>query len=331
MTRVSPPHAQLIEQPRSIGSAKTGIHFRHAFSLVELAIVLVILGLLVGGIVTGKSLIESAAINSQIRQINQYRTAAQAFKDKYFFMPGDIPNGAAFGFNARTACPGAGDGNGLIEGLSSTGSPCAGSRSAGSRTGESLIFWQDLKKSGLVELPLADSGTGTYYAANISSRNPALCFPEAKLGNQQYVSVWSGGYTVAYDGSSSDGYNYISVSGENSGDYCAAFSTAFPSFMKVQHLHNIDTKIDDGKPQSGLVLALKPGFNDAVWAAATGRGASTQTCCYGGSPSTFNRPTTVATPYATTNCYDNNNTGGVEQSYSLQNADSPNCSLSMRM
>ena len=54
-----------------------------AFSLVELSIVLVILGLLVGGILGGQSLIKAAELRSITSDIESYRVAVNSFKIKY--------------------------------------------------------------------------------------------------------------------------------------------------------------------------------------------------------------------------------------------------------
>ncbi|PZP83692.1 MAG: type II secretion system protein, partial [Azospirillum brasilense] len=56
----------------------------HGFSLVELSIVLVILGLLTGGILGGQSLIRAAELRTISTDANRYITAAQTFRDKYF-------------------------------------------------------------------------------------------------------------------------------------------------------------------------------------------------------------------------------------------------------
>ena len=66
------------------------------FSLVELSIVLVILGLLVGGVLTGQSLIRAAELRSVTTEYGKYSTAIRAFKDKYFALPGDMTNAIAF-------------------------------------------------------------------------------------------------------------------------------------------------------------------------------------------------------------------------------------------
>ena len=59
------------------------------FTLVELSIIIVIVGLLIGGVLIGQSLIESAKINSQVKQLQQYDIAINNFKSKYSCLPAD--------------------------------------------------------------------------------------------------------------------------------------------------------------------------------------------------------------------------------------------------
>ena len=54
---------------------------RHAFTLVELSIVLVILGLLVGGVLSGQSLIHSAQLRVVTTELDNYKTAMNSFRD----------------------------------------------------------------------------------------------------------------------------------------------------------------------------------------------------------------------------------------------------------
>ena len=67
-----------------------------AFSLVELSIVLVILGLLVGGVLSGQSLIRAAELRSVTTEYSRYTTAISSFRDKYFALPGDMSNATSF-------------------------------------------------------------------------------------------------------------------------------------------------------------------------------------------------------------------------------------------
>jgi prepilin-type N-terminal cleavage/methylation domain-containing protein len=80
-----------------------------AFSLVELSIVLVILGLLVGGVLSGQSLIHAAELRAVTTEYQKYMTAVRSFKDKYFASPGDMNNatslwGVAAGTGNDNAC-----------------------------------------------------------------------------------------------------------------------------------------------------------------------------------------------------------------------------------
>src|SRR5271156_1365895 len=90
---------------------------RRGFTLIELSIVLVIIGLIVGGVLVGRDLIASAQVRSQITQIEKYNTATNTFRAKYGYLPGDIPDPLAFnsGFQHRGSYAGEGDGNGVIE------------------------------------------------------------------------------------------------------------------------------------------------------------------------------------------------------------------------
>src|SRR3569833_319215 len=67
-----------------------------AFTLVELSIVLVILGLLDGGVHTGQSLIRAAELRSVTTQYQRFLTAVQTFRDKYFALPGDMTNAHSY-------------------------------------------------------------------------------------------------------------------------------------------------------------------------------------------------------------------------------------------
>lgn len=62
------------------------------FTLVELAIVLTIIGLLVGGILKGQEMIVNARVNATVAQIQGYQAAAVAFQDVYSALPGDLGN-----------------------------------------------------------------------------------------------------------------------------------------------------------------------------------------------------------------------------------------------
>jgi prepilin-type N-terminal cleavage/methylation domain-containing protein len=62
------------------------------FTLVELAIVMIIIGLLIGGVLKGQELIKNAQVNAVISQTKAYTASTIAFIDAYGGMPGDMAN-----------------------------------------------------------------------------------------------------------------------------------------------------------------------------------------------------------------------------------------------
>jgi prepilin-type N-terminal cleavage/methylation domain-containing protein len=68
----------------------------HGFTLVELSIVLMIIGLLVSGILVGKDMIRAAELRSITSEKDQFQTAVNLFKNKYLGLPGDLSNATAF-------------------------------------------------------------------------------------------------------------------------------------------------------------------------------------------------------------------------------------------
>ena len=84
----------------------------NGYSLVEISIVLVIIGILVGSVLTGKSLITAAETRAVITEYGQYNEAVNLFKETYFGLPGNIrePNQLIANCNKCIA----GDGKGFI-------------------------------------------------------------------------------------------------------------------------------------------------------------------------------------------------------------------------
>lgn len=82
------------------------------FTLVEIAIVLMIIGLLIGGILRGQELIQSARVRNLIDQKSAIQTAYVGFLDRYRMLPGDltVAQAAVVGNGAVASTAGAGDG-----------------------------------------------------------------------------------------------------------------------------------------------------------------------------------------------------------------------------
>jgi len=118
------------------------------FTLVEIAVVLVIIGLLVGGILKGQQMITQARIKSVIADFNGVSAAYYAYRDRYRAVPGNDPNAAT-----RWAGATAGDGDGHIGGLYNSANPAD----------ESRQWWDHLRRAGFL------SGTGTNQPFNAVS------------------------------------------------------------------------------------------------------------------------------------------------------------------
>jgi prepilin-type N-terminal cleavage/methylation domain-containing protein len=71
-----------------------------AFTLIELSVVLVIIGLIVGGILVGQELVHQAQIRAVVSQEVQFQTATATFREKYQCLPGDCANAGSFGFTS---------------------------------------------------------------------------------------------------------------------------------------------------------------------------------------------------------------------------------------
>lgn len=267
------------------------------FTLIELSIVLVIIGLLIGGVLVGRDLIKAAEIRAQVSQIEKYNTATHTFKLKYGQLPGDMDGvtAAAFGFVARSGGPGRGDNNGVIYPTSyGASTPPWYSLYPWGQAAESLFFWEDLSKGGLID---GSFNTATDAAlGGTTSSGFERYFPPAKIGNGNFVTIYSGGiYTSSF---TDPGKNLLSISVPT--QIFVSNYTSTPGMSAIQ-AYNIDTKIDDGMPKQGTLKAFYLNGNGGTW--SPNAAADSSTTCYNTTSNT----------------------------YSVGNGDRFNCGLSLRM
>jgi prepilin-type N-terminal cleavage/methylation domain-containing protein len=111
------------------------------FTLIEIAIVLVIIGLLLGGVLKGQELITQAKIKNVANDFNGLTAAMYGYQDRYKALPGDDPNAVTGRWtqtNAIAAVAPQVFGNNKIEGTYNA------------TTGETALFWQELRLAGFI-------------------------------------------------------------------------------------------------------------------------------------------------------------------------------------
>lgn len=244
------------------------------FTLVELSIVLVIIGLIISSVLVGQDLVRSAELRSTMTQLEGFNSAIGTFRGKYNGLPGDVTGATSFGFN------GDGNANGLlVDVCAGTGASCTAASSM-SATSENNFFWNHLGSSGAALI--AGSYLGT---TALTSSNIATVLPAAKAGN--YWGVYTGGSASGSTATAVEGGTLASEAGTNyyilgvTGDGTSGAMTTAVTLTPLE-AQNIDTKMDDGKPSTGTVRARGAGTDlpDTVPSSAVSSGASTTVCTY---------------------------------------------------
>jgi prepilin-type N-terminal cleavage/methylation domain-containing protein len=154
---------------------------QRGFTLIEIAIVLVIIGLLLGGILKGQELITSARVRNIITQQDGIKAAYYAFQDRFRALPGDYSGANAFA-NIRgiaNATVG-GDGNGVVQDVAANT--------------ETVLAWTHLSQAGFI--------TGSYNATTATPAANATFAP-----TNPYNAIIQLQYDSVYQGAASDRTN----------------------------------------------------------------------------------------------------------------------------
>ncbi|MDR1423041.1 MAG: type II secretion system GspH family protein [Azoarcus sp.] len=120
------------------------------FTLVEIAIVLVIIGLLLSGVLKGQELINSAKVKSLAQDFRTVPAFIYAYQDKFRALPGDDSRAVSHLCAAAPGCTAAGNANGAIDGT--WDSSAAGD--------ESTLFWQHIRLANLASGPTQITAAG---------------------------------------------------------------------------------------------------------------------------------------------------------------------------
>lgn len=149
------------------------------FTLIEIAIVLVIIGLLLGGVLKGQELITSARVRNLIAQQDGIKAAFFGFQDRFRAYPGDYSSA-----NTTLKCPSGssclnGNGNGIVE----KAGTCPGSGIPDCQTGEHVLAWMHLASAGFLNGSYTMNTGETASNDNNTPKNPYNIFLELTYDN----------------------------------------------------------------------------------------------------------------------------------------------------
>lgn len=221
----------------TISKMKKQVH--RGFTLVEIAIVLVIIGLLIGGVLRGQELINSARVNSIAAQQSSIQTAYYGFIDRYKMMPGDLTGPQALLINSTTApavAAGAGDGAVLLV--------------------DSPAFFNNLAQAGFISCtPCSASTLVTPGAAAVPGGAVATAgiylTPTTLSGANTVVNVYGAplAFTTSVTfigGSTAGAIEFLSATSEISRPMLTTGNS-----ITSNMLAELDRKSDDGNPAIG--------------------------------------------------------------------------------
>ena len=253
-------------------------HQQRGFTLVELSIVLVVVGLLIGGVIAGRTVYKSTQLQSVIADVDAYKKAALLFKEKYNALPGDITNATdlwgtdtscAYDATATTTTTATcnGNGDGFIAGV--TYGPAVidyingeSGDSTKFQMAEATRLWQHLANAGFI--PGQYSGAGYTVSSNYWWKS-GINIPKSKINEGGYSMFYVLKNYNQYDYSSyAADYNHVILFGgtavrdpvtNTSLNGGRLVSNNYPILSPIDALA-IDKKADDGYASTGKILSF---------------------------------------------------------------------------
>jgi len=214
-------------------------------TLLEMSVVLVIVSLIAIGIFVGRDLKRNSEVMSAIKDLQNFHSAIQTFKDKYSYLPGDIPNAGDYWTNAAGTGTWNGDGDHTID----------------TRT-EGFEAWCQLEMAQIIpEIYLACEGDTRSGGGGKST--PEYNIPKGDIDFSGYILY----NTLAAPIFGNEG-NFLRLGLDST----ATNSHLEKPIFQGKEAWLIDNKIDDGQPDTGKILGhltgtdggscVQNGYND---------------------------------------------------------------------
>jgi prepilin-type N-terminal cleavage/methylation domain-containing protein len=199
------------------------------FTLVEIAVVLVIIGLLLGGVLKGQELISSARVRNMADQQAGIQAAYYGFNDRYRAVPGDMTSDAATEAIGQTINLGATSSDGALS-------------APGTDWSELNGVWEQMSKAGFIQ--------GSYPGTTAGGVDPSGNPPNAEHAP---INVFNGVLILARD----DGYQ-----AEGTGTKANRLVLYMGRNTPVDIARELDVKVDDGRPLTGTLRNAVNGSNE---------------------------------------------------------------------
>lgn len=217
---------------------------RKGFSLIELSIVIVLVGLLVAGVATGQRLKKEADMRRLVQDVERVQVALNSFYATYDQLPGDFNNATRFWSSSAN-----GDGDGQISYLNN---------SAGAGVSEAGRLFEHLSLAGLYE---GNFNPGAVLAANTGSSTDML--PRTIREGYILVTNLTDKGSATFVGNNQIGGNSVNVIriGTNTTTLPHINSHVGSHILTVDEAALLDKKIDDGLARGGKFT----GHNDYIY------------------------------------------------------------------
>ena len=223
----------------------------HAFTLLELSIVLVVIGLLIGAALAGTSLLKQSELQTVISDYTKYSTAVAQFTQQYGGQPGDLLDATNYWGDDNTNCADAGVTNGSPGTCNGNGNGQIVTASA-ANLNEPMRAWQHLQFANYIDGSFTGVTAGTPGTTDLTAALGSNT-PKSRVTNAGW-SLFHYSAVNAANKYTQDVGNFL-MFGTVNGNNLTRAAAITPS-----EAWQVDKKIDDARPAFGRVVTLKPAF-----------------------------------------------------------------------